>query len=81
MIDTTILELSQAAERLHSTVHFVRDLIGRGELKYVKIGNKFCVTVGDLANWIETTRQVRSEAEDGGDSLGQASVSRMRRTG
>jgi hypothetical protein len=80
-IDTTILELSQAAERIHGTVHFVRGLIASGELKYLKIGKKFCVTAGDLANWIETTRQVRSEADDDGDSLGQARVSHIRRKG
>lgn len=61
--DLTILELDEAAARLRATKHFVRLLISNGELPFVKIGKKFCVTVGDLNRWVETNRGRPGEAD------------------
>ena len=55
-----ILELKQAARKLHGTLFFVRSLIASGDLPYLKIGKKFCVTQTDLDAWIAANRERRS---------------------
>ena len=62
-MDLTLLDLAQAAERLHATVHFVRTIIAAGEIPFVKIGKRFCVTAGDLDRWIERARGRPGEAD------------------
>jgi excisionase family DNA binding protein len=61
--DLTILELSEAAERLHCSVYFVRTIIANEELPFIKIGKRFCVTAGDLNRWIERARGHHGEAD------------------
>lgn len=62
-MDLTILDLKQAAARLHSTVNFVRTIIAAGELPFVKIGKRFCVTAGDVDRWVERARGCPGEAD------------------
>jgi excisionase family DNA binding protein len=78
-MDLTILDVREAAERLRGSVHFVRTLIATGDLKFVKIGKKFCVTVGDLDRWVESNRRLRDE--EVGESLGQGRARRVRSIG
>lgn len=79
MDDLTLLDVKQAAARLHATVHFVRTLIADDELKVVAIGKKFCITQGDLDHWVQTNRQLRSQIdEEIGESLGRASARRLK---
>jgi len=70
-VDVTLLDLQQAAALLRGTAHFIRGLIASGDLRYVKIGKKFCVTRGDLDRWVETNRQLRTETDDFGENSGK----------
>jgi excisionase family DNA binding protein len=63
-MDLTLLNLDEAAAKLRATQHFVRDLIGHGELRFVKIGKRYFVTGGDLDRWIESNRQLAGEDEE-----------------
>jgi len=36
------------------TVHFVRSIISRGEIPYVRIGKKFFLTRESLDRWLKT---------------------------
>jgi excisionase family DNA binding protein len=73
--DLDLLDVQQAAKRLGSTVHFVRALIAADELRYVKVGKKFCVTQADLDRWVLTNRRLRSEED--GEILGTGSTRRL----
>jgi len=80
-MDLTLMDLKEAAEHLHATVHFVRGIIATDELRFVKIGKKFCVTRGDLNLWVERNRLVRSELDELGESLGQQKTKPLRSVG
>jgi excisionase family DNA binding protein len=77
-MDLTILDLREAAEHLHATIHFIRGIIASGELRYVKIGKKFCVTRADLDRWVEANRKLRTDSDEIGESLGRASARRLK---
>lgn len=62
-MDTTLLDLKEAAAQLRSSVGFVRLIIANGELPFLKIGKKFFVTRGDLDRWIERARGRPGEAD------------------
>jgi excisionase family DNA binding protein len=54
-----LLTLEEAAEFLGGKEHgatpnFLRTQIAEGELKFVKVGNTFCVTREALLRWIQT---------------------------
>ena len=76
MDDLTILDLREAAQRLKATVYFVRGLIAADEIRFVKIGKKFCITADDLDRWVMANRTLRSE--ENGDSLGIGCARRLR---
>ncbi len=78
-MDTTVLTLPEAAKRLRATVYFVRTIIADGEIPYVKIGKKFCVTSGDLDKWVERNRQYAGD--ENREILGQENVKRFKSIG
>jgi excisionase family DNA binding protein len=54
-----LLSLEEAAEYLGgkdhgATANFLRGQIADGQLRFVKVGNTFCVTVEGLNRWIKT---------------------------
>jgi excisionase family DNA binding protein len=54
-----LLSLEEAAAFLGgkehgATANFLRGQIASGELRFVKVGNTFCVTVEALLKWIKT---------------------------
>jgi len=54
-----LFDIAGAVEYLRSigatsaTVSFVRGLISSGQLPYLKIGKRFCVSRGSLDSWID----------------------------
>ena len=53
-----LLTVQEAATYLSTTVPFIRTLIYRRELPYVKAGKRFVIDIVDLDKWIENTKQL-----------------------
>ena len=52
----TLLSVEQAAERLGTSVRFVRRLIAERRITYVKLGRHVRITEHDLINFVATGR-------------------------
>ena len=52
----TLLSIEQAAERLGTSVRFVRRLIAERRITYVKLGRHIRITEHDLINFVATGR-------------------------
>jgi excisionase family DNA binding protein len=53
-----LLTIQEAATYLATTVPFIRTLIYRRELPYVKAGKRFVIDMVDLDKWVEKTKQL-----------------------
>lgn len=63
MSDLEVLELRDVAADLRSTIYFVRTLIGNGELRFLRVGKRFCVTREALDQWKRTAQGYIGEAD------------------
>jgi excisionase family DNA binding protein len=52
----TLLSTEQAAERLGTSVRFVRRLIAERRIAYVKLGRHVRIAERDLVNFVDTGR-------------------------
>ena len=52
----TLLSIEQAAERLGTSVRFVRRLIAERRIAYVKLGRHVRIAERDLVNFVATGR-------------------------
>ena len=52
----TLLSIEQAAERLGTSVRFVRRLIAERRITYVKLGRHVRISEHDLSNYVATGR-------------------------
>jgi excisionase family DNA binding protein len=52
----TLLSIEQAAERLGTSVRFVRRLIAERRIAYVKLGRHVRIAEHDLTNFVATGR-------------------------
>ena len=52
----TLLSVEQAAERLGTSVRFVRRLIAERRITYVKLGRHVRIAEHDLINFVATAR-------------------------
>ena len=52
----TLLSAEQAAERLGTSVRFVRRLIAERRIAYVKVGRHVRIAERDLVNFVDTSR-------------------------
>jgi excisionase family DNA binding protein len=87
MSDGKLVPLRQAAAVFFPhggvTKSTLQNAIARGQLSYVRIGNKFFVSETDIAQWLEKCRvpakeQVSSISNSGGKSQSMSSVNQER---
>jgi len=55
-----LLTIPQAAEVMHGSEDFIRELIRQGKLRYVQVGNRQCVRESTLIQWVEDNEQYTS---------------------
>jgi excisionase family DNA binding protein len=51
-----VLTYAEAAERIRGTERFIRRLVERGELDYMRVGRSNVVFEASLERWVEANR-------------------------
>lgn len=57
-ITSRLLTIPEAAHYLRASTNFVRTLLWKHDLKFVKCGKKFCIDRADLDRWIEKSKRL-----------------------